>query len=619
MENLTNLIDSWNHVEPWKSNSNFNNKNIPLQQLRCQDKSLGVSVSCPTKLSLSSSSVNWMILGESNEYPAAQVRIAPPSSDALGALSIGIVIDDGFAVTCDSVEDALDKRKLAAAQEVSMAGGRLNVLKSEVIKNNNNGGGRKTEALGEWEMVSNSPGFPTLLVREKVHLWNGMSVAVSVVAPKENVPQADFDLVFQVVTSTLNIDHTSLRLLERQQQRLLVVSHPMNCMINLPFARRLILADGSSSRAFENHAAPALPGTVIVRCINPLTDISLSIIALPTQDLGGDDENNNNNKTAHYIRQTRAQFHDGTSIAKIVEEGDDDEVDEFQQILTFTSPAVGVNHGRLCCAARPIPPRLGADPRMFLVLVASRLFDSQISGAEELVDRILTPELVKMVSPKNVFVSSLPFEIVGKPFKPSESKKEIKVALTGKTETTTQIPPPACRYFVLDSPSSSSGKNNNNNNNNIQINSFSSIQSGSAVELHMACFGAANGEYSCFLTRCIFGDMLTTADGTSPTPVLRMNVMRMVKNKSIESVLNHAKYTAASIDPMATTVMESKNGSYDVLMGTPSEECSRMSGGVKNGFHIGRNVAGDGASCVFCIFVVIMGEAEQHMMNQIQQ
>src|SRR3989338_1678270 len=117
MENLATLVDTWNQVEPW-SNKNQNNHhhNIPLQNIRCQDSSLGISLSCPTKLS--SATTNWMILAESNEYPTAQVRIAPSSTAADGSISIGIVLDDSFPICCQSAEEALNKRKLAAAEEI---------------------------------------------------------------------------------------------------------------------------------------------------------------------------------------------------------------------------------------------------------------------------------------------------------------------------------------------------------------------------------------------------------------------------------------------------------------------------------------------------------------------
>lgn len=608
-EQFANLVDSLQNVEPWLGpNDNIDDdatlKNIPLKRITPMTKSLGISMALPTTLpSLSSSSptpTDWTVLAENAEYPMAQLRVAPSAAPPERALSVAVILDDGFPICCLSAEDALTKKKMMAQQEAAASGGGVvfDEEKTKVISN--------TEAIGQWVMTSGAGGFPPLLIREKIRVWNGMTVSISVVGPKDKVSMEDFEFVFKIVLKTVNVDHTALRLatggMYSSLERLLVAAPAMNCMIDVPLPRRVLLNDaGAAQKSIEHHALPPLAGIPLMRMINPFTDSCLSLIALETKELTEEENvtDKPKKKTPHYIRQVISHFHANTSSPTILHE---------DGVLHFTAPSLnpsssggGGGPTRVCCAARPIPPRLGADPRMFLVLVASRLF--QGPADQQVIKNILVPQLVNLVSPQNVFISSVPTSTIGE----SSAKGIVEnyseqFSLVDESNALRNGKPPACRYFIVQHKNANKEKNATeiSYTDNPQLSAFQSLQQGEACEFQMPCFCAGNNNATAVVTRCLWGEMSATADGSGNSPALRSNIMHKMTNKSVDALFAEARYRAMMVDPNGKS-KEQRCGSYQTLMVTPSDAGQSS---IKNGFHFAKSVAG-GGSCV-CSLVVVM-------------
>jgi hypothetical protein len=608
-EEFANLVDTLQNVEPWFGPNDEQpelDKSIPVQRITAQTKSLGISLACPTKLPsipTGKSTTEWMIIAENAEYPLAQLRVAPIAAPPEKAITVGIILDDGFPICCLSAQDALQKKRLMAQQEAASVGGKVafDESKMKVIS--------QSEAIGQWVMTS-AGSFPPLLCREKLRVWNGMVVAISVVGPKDKISMEDFELVFEVACKTCNLDHTALRLatggVYTSLERILIASPTMNCMVNLPLPRRVLLSDGGAAKKpVEHHALPPLPGIVLTRMINPFTDSCVSLIALETRELTNEEDMPvllNKKRTPHYIRQVQAHFNANTSIPTIqYEDG----------TMYFTAPALGEaakfgGTARICCAVRPIPPRLGADPRLFLVLVASRVYQmrkGEEQNIDEIVQNVLVPELMSLISPRDVFISSVPATLIGD----STAKGVVGFFSKQLSIDVNDHRPPACRYFIVQhQEKSKSGKNASANSyynaaENPELATFQAIQYGDATEFHMSCFCAGNNNATAIVTRCLWGELAVVADGSGHLPAIRTNVMHKMVNKSTDNMLSEARYRAMMVDPQGTA-KTAKCGSYDVLMITPSDvELSS----IKCGFHFARTVGGETSSCT-CSMVVVM-------------
>merc|ERR1719197_813791 len=119
-----------------------------------------------------------------------------------------------------------------------------------------------------------------------------------------------------------------------------------------------------------------------------------------------------------------------------------------------------------------------------------------------------------MISPEQILVSTVPYEIVGTAARPDE-----KIAKSLGIDAEDLKRPPACRYLVTQHKKDDNKKKNNNNESSSlpiigeqhQLASFDSIRMGEACELHMSFFAAGDNSLSCILTRCIFGEVSATA------------------------------------------------------------------------------------------------------------